>query len=369
MDNASEANSSQLGLLDLSVDLSVPEVYAGTDFTLYLHVNNPFGQRLWIRSVELSLPTQLRWRPVTREARPEHSSPAIDKIEDRMRYRSETISKLENQISGLPEDDTQRGALQRKVHDLQMQQQVDRDALKAMRGGIFVAISGNAQLLLEESVAKNMNLDMSDGSVVTVRNATVGYDDVERVPLRGTLPEGAALEPGCTDVWTIRLGSNRSPFFIPAQYRLQLTVIYTLNPLIKSNSAEPASIPLFSNTTTVIVPVKAALWSIILGGVLGGAIGSIGRSLQNGKTLDLLVGNQLGASVGSLLLSLILSGAAIIFSARKSDAQTFVTVEDFWGGILIGFLIGYSGTAAFDEFTKTGEESRLGSLSSATATA
>jgi hypothetical protein len=28
--------------------------------------------------------------------------------------------------------------------------------------------------------------------------------------------------------------------------------------------------------------------------------------------------------------------------ARKSDAQSFISVEDFWGGILIGLLIGYT---------------------------
>jgi hypothetical protein len=53
----------------------------------------------------------------------------------------------------------------------------------------------------------------------------------------------------------------------------------------------------------------------------------------------------LGASLGAV------GGAAIVFAARKTDAQSFVTVEDFWGGLLVGFLIGYSGTAAFSDIT------------------
>ncbi len=108
---------------------------------------------------------------------------------------------------------------------------------------------------------------------------------------------------------------------------------------------------LFSNTTSVTVTVKAALRSVILGGVGGGLIGSIGRSLQDARTLGALFSNHLGAALGALFLALILSGAGIMFSARKSDAQSFVTVEDFWGGLLIGFLIGYSGTAAFTSIT------------------
>ncbi|MGV9380031.1 hypothetical protein ACWDRB_29715 [Nonomuraea sp. NPDC003707] len=355
MDTLPDAGSSQLGLLDLSADLSVPEVYAGTDFTLYLHVNNPFGQRLWIRSVELSLPTQLTWRPAAHETKQEASSHAEKRIEDRISNRAEEISKVEEELNNLSRDDSRKTALQEKLHALLAKQKEDRDEIKAIHGGMFVEISGESKLYLDEPVVKSLHLDVSGGSSVTIRNATAGFDDVERVPLRGSLPEGAALEPGCTDVWTIRLGSNRSPFFIPAQYRLQLTVIYSLTPIKRTGQIDPSLAPLFSNTTTVIVPVKAALWSIILGGILGGAIGGIGRSLQNAKTLDALFADHLGASLGSLFLSLILSAAAIIFSARKSDAQTFVTVEDFWGGMLIGFLIGYSGTAAFAEFPKVGQ--------------
>lgn len=77
----------------------------------------------------------------------------------------------------------------------------------------------------------------------------------------------------------------------------------------------------------------------------------VARTLQDTRSLGLLVGDRVGAALGSLLLAVILSGAAVVFTARKSEAQSFVTVEDFWGGLLIGFLIGYSGTAAFTDIT------------------
>ena len=31
------------------------------------------------------------------------------------------------------------------------------------------------------------------------------------------------------------------------------------------------------------------------------------------------------------------------FCVSKKDVQPFVTIEDFWGGILLGFLVGTSG--------------------------
>jgi hypothetical protein len=61
--------------------------------------------------------------------------------------------------------------------------------------------------------------------------------------------------------------------------------------------------------------------------------------------------DHLGTANGSLVLAVILSTAAIVLAARKSEAQSFINVEDFWGGVLIGFLIGSSGTVAFTELT------------------
>jgi hypothetical protein len=54
----------------------------------------------------------------------------------------------------------------------------------------------------------------------------------------------------------------------------------------------------------------------------------------------------------SALAATILAAIAIIFMVRKSDTQSFVSVEDFWGGVLIGFLVGYTGTEFFETLTK-----------------
>ena len=60
---------------------------------------------------------------------------------------------------------------------------------------------------------------------------------------------------------------------------------------------------------------------------------------------------KLGASAIAVALAMILSGVAVVFIARKSDAQSFVTVEDFWGGLLIGFFVGYTGSSFFAKLT------------------
>lgn len=54
------------------------------------------------------------------------------------------------------------------------------------------------------------------------------------------------------------------------------------------------------------------------------------------------------ALLGSILLGILL----VIAFARKKDTQPLISVEDFWGGIFIGFLAGYQGQALLDQVIK-----------------
>ncbi|MGW6423131.1 hypothetical protein ACWF82_10680 [Nocardia sp. NPDC055053] len=341
----------QRGLLDLSVDLSVPEVYSGSDFTVYLHIKNPFETSVWISAVELSLPTQLAWRSTETAGRREDPSGTQweKEVLRGLRDREGTIKKLRNQLRKLPNDE-------------------DNDPLRRRIEGEVRELSAeidSAHRLLRQG--QTANVDADDGAniryfgplehlnVTASRNSTVSIhsqpDESERVPLVGSLPRGTALEPGCTDVWTIRLGTGRNPLFLPAKYHLQLTVIYQTQPLLPNDDhavVSPQTPRTYSNTTSLTVAVKAALWKVMLGGGLGGSLGSAARTLQDNQAGGSVVSGQ---TASALLLAVLLSGVAIVFAARKADAQSFVTVEDFWGGLLVGFLIGYSGTAAFSGIT------------------
>jgi hypothetical protein len=51
-----------------------------------------------------------------------------------------------------------------------------------------------------------------------------------------------------------------------------------------------------------------------------------------------------GASaILSLTVSLVMSAMAVVLFARKKEVQPIITVEDFWGGVALGFLVAYSG--------------------------
>lgn len=351
MDFAAGDSSGQLGLLDLAVDLSVPEVYSGTEFTLYLHVKNPFARPVWISSVELSLPTQLSAAESAKAPRKATEDHPDDKfLRNLIREREPEIKSLNRSLRDSRLDDEAREKLAVRLRELEEQTRADYARLT---GGLVVETLGDSTVNMTRTRASHYFFRTADESNINVTDLR-GPREAERVPLLSSLPPGAALQPGSTDVWTIRLGSRRTPFFIPARYKLQLTVIYALVPPPREADEDEDPVDLYSNTTAFTTQVRAALWSVIVGGVLGGVIGSVARSLQGTGGTTAFGGAHANSTIGALSLSAILSGAAVVFSARKSDAQSFVTVEDFWGGLLVGFLIGYSGTAAFTKITGSG---------------
>jgi hypothetical protein len=350
----------QLGLLDLSVDLSAPEVYSGTEFTLYLHVKNPFSRPVWIKSVELSLPTQLSAQEpkgtLLNKSDGKHSDDEF--LRSLIRQRAKEIKQLNKAIQRGNLDEAAKSRAEGRLRELEHQTRID---YLRISGGLVTETGHDSSVTVTRARTDRLNISTGSDSSVKIFDFQDTSEPV-RVPLLSSLPPGAALQPGSTDVWTIRLGSRRTPFFVPARYKLQLTVIYALEAPKqekekqgeKDRQGEKDNRDLYSNTTAFTTQVRAALWGVIIGGVVGGVTGSIARSLQYGSGFASFNGSHAGSTIGALALSAILSFAAVVFSARKSETQSFVTVEDFWGGLVIGFLVGYSGTAAFSKITNTG---------------
>jgi hypothetical protein len=50
---------------------------------------------------------------------------------------------------------------------------------------------------------------------------------------------------------------------------------------------------------------------------------------------------------------MVLSLIATVALSRKSGSQGFITVEDFFGGFVIGTLIGYQGAGYFNQHLLT----------------
>ena len=102
------------------------------------------------------------------------------------------------------------------------------------------------------------------------------------------------------------------------------------------------------NTSTFDLgfPYRPPLRSISLGAVCGAILGSTAKILKDSGP-DLMQQKPLSV-VTSTALAIILSTIAVVYSSRRSnESQPVLTVEDVWGGMILGFLIGYLGNEFF----------------------
>jgi hypothetical protein len=85
------------------------------------------------------------------------------------------------------------------------------------------------------------------------------------------------------------------------------------------------------------------------GAVVGTIVGAFARGLKD-RSADFFTSLDVGF-VASTTLSATLAIVAVIYSSRRTgDAQPIITVEDFWGGMLVGFTVGYMGIDVFSRY-------------------
>lgn len=278
----------------------------------------------------------------------------INHLQERIRNQKVEIQKLRDDLIDLQKSKIDTNTekfrvIERQINEKRVTIEADEEVMLAALGYNFI------------NAANGSNIDINHvdfGSPLFIRTDTAGKVDINhlsildkaatRVPLTGALPAGQALQPGNTDVWTILLGTYSTWFFIPAQYKLQFNVIYSFTPLTNHIDNQESTSELYINTTSQTLNIRTSIWAIIAGSAIGGALGSLARDIQEKGAIS---GLDIQNVVLNMAIATILGIAAVIFAARKSETQSFISIEDFWGGALIGFLIGYSGTAAFQNFT------------------
>jgi len=92
--------------------------------------------------------------------------------------------------------------------------------------------------------------------------------------------------------------------------------------------------------------VRPPIESNIIGAVIGGVLGTSAKWLQ-GTVATKETGLDI-TFMTSTLLSIILGIVMVVFSSRRTgEVQPILTIEDFWGGMLAGFLVGYLGHEFF----------------------
>ncbi|NEP19150.1 MAG: hypothetical protein F6J97_20005 [Leptolyngbya sp. SIO4C1] len=360
--------SHKQGLLDLSVALSTRDITAGKDITIFVLIKNPFENQAWIRQVDVSLPNELRLSNKHQYVSLNKSKPNENKFDESKKIAEiqENLTKLKDALQTISDANKASDTLSDKIESfsVKVEDWIDYLNFKQKRN-----IYSRTNLSVEGGNLGNVRIysNRANVSVAAEKEMTMGNIEIYdpellekeqsksgRISLSGSLPEDKALQPGCTTVYTAVLVVDRPFLFTPSQYRLQFNVQYSFTRKPDRTKGEDESEDkLFSNTISQEISIRPSVSSMIIGGGFGGAVGSLSRVLQvnPAEEIQQFESSDYYASGISVVLAVILSCIAIIFMARKSDAQSFISVEDFWGGLLIGFLVGYTGTSFFQQLT------------------
>jgi hypothetical protein len=99
----------------------------------------------------------------------------------------------------------------------------------------------------------------------------------------------------------------------------------------------------------VRAPVTAMIWGSVIGSVIGFAVRTYYQATATSDAGTPATANAFSVLSWSLwfglLVQVLVGGIVVVAFARKKDAQPILSIEDFWGGMLIGFLAGYGGKA------------------------
>jgi uncharacterized membrane protein YfcA len=101
--------------------------------------------------------------------------------------------------------------------------------------------------------------------------------------------------------------------------------------------------------------VRAPLSAMISGLIVGCVIGYLVRAAKDETVIRGLIApedpyTRFQFAVG-LLTAVLVAGIVVVAFARKKEAQPILSIEDFWGGLFVGFLSAYGGGGLLDRIT------------------
>jgi len=136
------------------------------------------------------------------------------------------------------------------------------------------------------------------------------------------------LYPGDSLVKHFVLKTRKWLFFNPVSHTFQIQVRYRID--------ETDHIDTIPFSVDIRAPMRSSIFGAIIGSILGLIVS---EDEKFGDFQDILSKDFLLKMSRTVIFALII----IVAFARKSNVQQVVSVEDFWGGLFTGFLVGYSG--------------------------
>jgi hypothetical protein len=391
------APSGATGLLDIKVQLSTPSPTAGSEFTVYVLVTNLFDRPIYPESPQVFLPSELRPAKVSLSPQESISSMSAllnqiadgeipdsiqperrrlfsklfkpDDIKEQLKYMAQKAIELDQRIDEL---EKKRRELQTQINDAtagkpmseriqllkedptisglanedtEYARQITETTQRSTTLKTQITNLTGATAVVTENDLKLSNFSFT-GRMYIQAKGDVQLESATSPSLQAldssSLRPGDALQPGSTAVYSLILTTKNSLLFRPVQYALQYSLNFSFNLERKK---------IFTNTASQQITIRSPIVSVMFGAVLGGIAGFLATFLT--KTSQASAGFAINWAelLISLVVTSILSAMAVVFLVRKTETQSLISVEDFWGGLVIGFLVGYAGTTAFESLT------------------
>jgi hypothetical protein len=348
------ASDNVRGALKLEASTSTPLTLAGEEISIYVVIRNPFLVPVKIYSTETHIPVSLvdelgrkRARRRLKQDRKKEIK-AVGKDDETSDSTNMTSTKSTKEMRPMFIEII-KFSLRLKFILLDLVQPLVRFFQPNAGDRVAIAVSPeeeDSDIDLRRSRIQIMGNVVGDVAIAS-QYAAVNVDILGN--LKGDLRiaasandaltieqekgAGIVLQPGDSLVKHFVLKTTKWLFFPPINHTFQIQVRYEVDEKVHID------------TLPFSINIRAPMRSSIVGAIIGGFFGHMARDSNNLSNLlsfnkQLLIG---------LLRTIIFSLIVIVAFARKSSVQQVVSVEDFWGGVFTGFLVGYTG----EEFIKS----------------
>jgi hypothetical protein len=304
------------GLLSLVVSTSNDEVKAGSNFSIFVTATNPYDVPVTLYQIVTHVPVELldiNSYTILVNKRERESQHASSSPFARLRSPPRRWFQTREDIKA-----AQTGTAIALGTELAPEEARSLFGANISIDSINVSSDGRASVA---GVALNFPQNPSAQELDAIMRRLVDYQ-------RGNIP--VTLQPGDSVVRQFVLRTRSRILFTPLAHTFEIQATYSVDGLDHT-----VSIPFRLN-------IRAAMSSIIIGAILGAVLGGVVRGLSTHGSSGSLQDIARGTAVAVLA-----SIAVVAAFARRSNAQPFVSVEDFWGGIVIGFSVGFFGFSQF----------------------
>ena len=344
------------GAIKTAVSTSTDNLVAGEEFSIFVTIQNPFEVPITLHRVSTYLPTE--FLDVDQHFR----ELQVEEVREQAVELRELATELGLDTSSLPIP-KRRSWWEKFLRDLSLvsvrflgiQLDFRRKSLlgpaiarnmtstlttREISAGISIPMIGDVRQTIRREIGHETPSSDQEARLQQERlRREVIQKELDRYQtaieaIRNPDESAKPMQPGNSTTQTFTVKSRKRIWFKPATYKLNIEIEYEIGGVRNLDTIEHT------------IHVRSPLSSMILGALVGG-VGGWFTSTGSTVTLDF-------ANLISLGSSLLFAAMAVVLFARKKDIQPLIAVEDFWGGVAIGFIVAYTGPRLIQGLIDTG---------------